>query len=61
MILEQTPKQTTEWRQANLANQTFEKIDGATIRPAGSYPFEILRCPYTKRWSGGGVINFQPS
>ena len=59
-ILEETPKQTTEWRQANLANQTFEKLLMGQ-RSDRRVPTRLKYCgaPHTKRWSGGGVINFQ--
>ena len=59
-ILEDTPRQTTEWRQANLANQTFYKLIIGQ-RSDRRVPTRLKYCgaPHTKRWSGGGVINFQ--
>ncbi len=59
-ILEDTDRKTTEWRQANLALQTYEKLIMGQ-RSDRRVPTRLKYCgaPHTKRWSGGGVINFQ--
>ena len=59
-ILEDTDRKTTEWRQANLALQTYQKlIMGQRVDRRVPTRLKYCGAPHTKRWSGGGVINFQ--
>jgi len=59
-VLEDTPRQTTLWRQANLAHTTLEKLIMGQ-RMDRRVPTRLKYCgaPHTKRWSGAGLINFQ--